>query len=100
MDFVAVAFSLALPLALGASVLLALDWPRAGSAGSAASRSGYGYILGALLLTFWMRGLSAAGLRFGWMSIALPLLLLTAAFFVVAARRGRISMAAVRASMG
>jgi hypothetical protein len=99
MDFLAIAFSLALPLALGASVMLALDWPRPGAPGSAALRCGYGYIVGALLLTLWMRGLSLAGLRFSWTSISLPLLVIIAACFALAARRGRISMAAVRSAL-
>jgi hypothetical protein len=100
MDFLTIAFSLALPLALGASVLLALDWPRAGEvAGRAALRCGYGYIVGALLLTFWMRALSAVGANFGGMSISLPLLALTAGLTAWAARRGRISLRAVRPAM-
>ena len=100
MDFLTIAFSLALPLALGASALLVLDWPRPeDAAGSAALRCGYGYIVGALLLTFWMRGLSVVGLRFSWMSIGLPLLALTAALMAWAARRGRISLPAVRSAL-
>jgi hypothetical protein len=99
-DFLTIAFSLALPLALGASALLVLDWPRAeDAAGSAALRCGYGYIVGALLLTFWMRGLSVVGLRFSWMTIGLPLLALTAALMAWAARRGRISLPAVRSAL-
>jgi hypothetical protein len=100
MDFLAIAFSLALPLALGAVVLLVLDWPHVkDQGGSAALRCGYGYIIGALLLTFWMRGLSAGGVRFSWMSISLPLLALTAALAVWAARRGRISMPGLRSAL-
>jgi hypothetical protein len=100
MDFLTIAFSLALPLALGASALLVLDWPRAeDAAGSAALRCGYGYIVGALLLTLWMRGLSMVGLRFGWISICLPLLVLSAALFALAARRGRISLPAIRSAL-
>jgi hypothetical protein len=99
-DFLAIVFSLALPLALGASILLVLDWPHARDAGgSAALRCGYGYIIGALLLTFWMRGLSAAGLRFGWISISLPLLALTVALMTWAVRSGRISLAALRSAL-
>jgi hypothetical protein len=100
MDFLTIAFSLALPLALGASVLLVLDWPHAKDpAGSAALRCGYGYIVGALLLTFWMRGLSVLGLRFSWISISLPLLALTVAVFALAARRGRVSLPALRSAL-
>ena len=100
MDLLLIAFSLALPLALGASALLVLDWPRpANAAGGAALRCGYGYIVGALLLTFWMQGLSLLGLRFSWMSISLPLLALTAALIAWAARRDRISLLAIRSSL-
>ncbi len=87
-------------MALGASALFVLDWPRAdNAAGSAALRCGYGYIIGALLLTFWMRGLSAAGLRFGWLSICLALFALITLMIVWAARRGRISPPAIRATL-
>ena len=87
-------------MALGASALFVLDWPRAdNAAGSAALRCGYGYIIGALLLTFWMRGLSAAGLRFGWLSIGLPLFAIITLMIVWAARRGRISLPAIRATL-
>jgi len=100
MDILSIAFSLALPLALGASVLVALDWPRAEErAGSAALRCGYGYILGALLLTVWMRILSAAGLRFGWVSVSVPLLAVTVALLAWSARRGRISLPAARLAL-
>jgi len=99
-DLLLIAFSLALPLALGASALLVLDWPRPrDAAGSAALRCGYGYIVGALLLTFWMHGLSLLGLRFSWLSISLPLLALTAALIVRAARRDRISLPAIRSAL-
>jgi hypothetical protein len=99
-DLLIVAFSLALPLALGASALLVLDWPRpANAAGGGALRCGYGYIVGALLLTFWMQGLSLLDLRFSWMSISLPLLALTAALIAWAARRDRISLPAIRSSL-
>src|SRR5450755_1641286 len=100
MDILSIAYSLALPLALGASVLVALDWPRAEErAGSAALRCGYGYILGALLLTVWMRILSAAGLRFSWVSVSVPLLAVTVALLAWSARRGRISLPAARAAL-
>ena len=100
MDLLIIAFSIALPLALGASALLVLDWPRPeNAAGGAALRCGYGYIVGALLLTFWMQGLSLLHLRFSWLSISLPLLALTAALIAWAARRDRISLPAIRSSL-
>ena len=100
MDLLLIAFSLALPLAVGASALLVLDWPRTEDvAGGAALRCGYGYIVGALLLTFWMRALSLLDLRFSWMSISLPLLALTAALIAWAARRGRVSLPAIRSAL-
>jgi hypothetical protein len=99
-DLLLIAFSLALPLLLGASALLVLDWPRPEDvAGGAALRCGYGYIVGALLLTFWMRGLSLLDLRFSWMSISLPLLALTAALISWAAGRGRVSLPAIRSAL-
>jgi hypothetical protein len=100
MDFLKIAFSLALPCALGLAVLLALDWPRrAETAGAAALRFGYAYVVGALLLTFWMRALSIAGLRFGGVSIGLPLLAIAIALFVLAMRHGRVSLASTRAAL-
>jgi hypothetical protein len=62
-------------------------------------RCGYGYILGTLLLTFWMRALSVVGLRFSWLSIGLPLLAITAAFLAFAVSRGRLSMPSIRSSI-
>ena len=100
MDLLTIAFSLALPLLLGVAVLLALDWPRSEDvAGRAALRCGYGYIVGALLLTFWMRALSLAGVRFGWISISVPLLALAVALTVWAEHRGRISLPSVRSAL-
>lgn len=100
MDAVNVLFSLALPLALGVSVLLAIDWPRPEErAGRAALRCGYGYIVGALLLTFWMRALSVAGVRFSWVSVSVPLLVLIGALTLWARRRGRISIPEVRSAL-
>jgi hypothetical protein len=52
-----------------------------------------------LLLTLWMRGLSAVGLRFGWLSIGLPLFAIITLMIVRAARRGRISLPAIRARL-
>ncbi len=99
MDLLTITFSLALPLALGMSLLLALDWPgRTDGAGAVALRCGYGYIVGALLLTFWMRALSVAGLRFGMLSIGLPLLAITVALFAFARRRG-LSLPSLRSAL-
>jgi hypothetical protein len=91
MDLLTIFFSLALPFALGVAVLLVIDWPGGNTApGATALRCGYGYILGALLLTFWMRVLSAIDVRFGWISISLPLLALAAGLTAWVARRGRL----------
>jgi len=102
MEYLALAFGLALPWLLGIALLLALDWPRspAGdggrSAGSAALRLGYGYFIGVLALTLWMRALSAADIGFGRISTGAPLLFALAALFAWTARRDRISVAAIR----
>jgi hypothetical protein len=104
MEYLALAFGLALPWLLGIALLLAFDWPRPSAdaddggraAGVAALRLGYGYFIGALALTLWMRALSIAGIGFGRISIGAPLLIAVAALFVWAARRNRISVAAVR----
>ena len=102
MEYLALAFGLALPWALGITLLLALDWPRSSagdgdrSAGSAALRLGYSYFIGALALTLWMHALSATGVGFGRISIGAPLLVAVVALFAWATRRNRISVAAVR----
>jgi hypothetical protein len=91
--------SLALPWLLGTGLLLAAGWPREANAPGAAEddltpwalRIGYGYTVGALLLTLWMRAASAVGVGFGRVSIALPLAVATAALFAFAWRRGRIA---------
>jgi hypothetical protein len=102
MEYFALAFGLALPWLLGIALLLALDWPRSSAdadgraAGTAALRVGYGYFIGALALTLWMRTLSVTGVAFGRISIGAPLLIAVAALFARAAQRNRISVAAVR----
>ncbi|HEY3244110.1 MAG TPA: hypothetical protein VGM03_12250, partial [Phycisphaerae bacterium] len=76
MEYLALAFGLALPWLLGIALLLAFDWPRPSAdaddggraAGVAALRLGYGYFIGALALTLWMRALSIAGIGFGRIS--------------------------------
>jgi hypothetical protein len=61
-------------------------------------RLGYGYFIGALLLTLWMRA-EPRGIRFGWIAIGVPLLVGTGMFLGVAARRGRLETAGVRATL-
>src|ERR1700676_2986940 len=93
MEYVTLTAGLMLPWLLGLALLAALGWPRPGgnSGGTAALRGGFAYCIGALLLTLWMRLLSAAGLAFGWLSIGLPLALATAALLAFAWRAGRIA---------
>ena len=102
MEYLALAFGLALPWLLGIALLLALDWPRSSagdgghSAGIAALRLGFGYFIGALALTLWMHALSATGVGFGRVSIGAALLVAVVALFAWAMRRNRISIASVR----
>ena len=104
MDVLALVLGLALPWCLGLSLLLALDWPRpAADAGANglptrghALRLGYGYFIGVLLLTLWMRALAFAGVGFARLSIGAPLLIATVALLLIAGRRKPISLAAVR----
>ena len=93
MAYAALTVGLMLPWLLGLALLFALGWPRqqGGTGGAAALRAGFGYCTGALLLTLWMRLLSVAGIMFGWLSIGLPLALVTAALFAFARRTGRIA---------
>lgn len=106
MAYLALACGLALPWLLGFLLLLALDWPRASAnasakvnGGATALRLGYGYFAGAILLTLWMRALSAAGVAFGRVSIGAPLLIAIVALVVWARRRNRISVAAGRGAL-
>ena len=95
---------LLLPWALGSAALLAardarqpLDGP-----GELAWLAGTGYLAGAILLTLWMRALSAVGVPFGIAAIGLPLLAATAALATLALRRhgGRTAAtAAARAAL-
>lgn len=105
MDDVSLAGGLVLPWLLGIALLSALDWPRApGGAGSAsgciALRLGYGYFVGALLLTLWMRALSLAGIAFGRVSIGVPLGAAAVALGVFALRRHRLPLSRLRAVPG
>ncbi len=96
MDALALLFAIALPWLLGIAMLQALDWPRNEASGVAtALRAGFGYVIGAVALTLWMRLLSIVGIGFGRASIALPLLALTAALLVYAVRMRRRSMTGV-----
>jgi hypothetical protein len=90
MDSVTLSLGLLLPWALGVAALLAArDAARPLAApGEITWLLGAGYLAGALLLTFWMRALSLAGVRFGAAAIALPLLAVAGALLILAWRRG------------
>jgi hypothetical protein len=102
MEYVALVAGLMLPWLLGLALLAALGWPQAGggSGGTAALRAGFGYCIGALLLTLWMRLLSAAGVGFGWLSIGMPLAIATVALLAFALRAGRIAPVDLRTVIG
>jgi hypothetical protein len=100
MDTLTLGFSLALPWLLGIAVLNGLRWPHGETGGVAlALRVGFGYAVGAVLVTLWMRVLSAVGVAFGWMSIALPLAVVTAGLFVYAARSHMSSLGEVKGAV-
>ena len=89
MGIVTLALGLLLPCLLGVAVLAAVrDTARAPDApGEIAWIVGAGYLVGAFLLTLWMRLLSVAGIPFGAAAIGAPLLLVTAALAYFAWRR-------------
>ncbi|HEY2864191.1 MAG TPA: hypothetical protein VGK37_11285 [Casimicrobiaceae bacterium] len=97
MEYLGLAAGLVLPWLLGVALLFALGWPRPAAGGTAALRVGFGYCIGAILLTLWMRFLSAAGVAFGWLSIGLSVAIMTAALAGFAYRAGRIHSVDVRA---
>lgn len=100
MEILALAFGLALPWLLGIALLSALAWPRGETPGvTYALRAGYGYVIGAVTLTLWMRALSAIGVQFAWISIGLPLAVITAGLLVFAAHRQRLSVAAAKGAL-
>jgi hypothetical protein len=106
MQYLALSFGLALPWLFGFLLLCALDWPRpaagataAEGGGATAMRLGYGFLLGVLLLTLWMRLESAAGLTFGRISIGAPLVIASAALAVWVARRDGISLRFARQAL-
>jgi len=101
MAYLSLACGLFLPWLFGFALLSALDWPTtsaaaANRAGGTALRLGYAYLVGALLLTLWMRVLSLSGIDFGRLSIGGPLLLGAVALLVWALRRQRIPLQAWR----
>ena len=100
MEYLSLTAGLMLPWLLGLALLAALGWPRGDSAGRAALRAGFGYCIGTLLLTLWMRLLSAVGVPFGWLSIGLPLAMAAAALAALALRAGRIAPVDLRAMLG
>jgi len=78
-----------LPWMLGIAALLALRDARRPLAapGEIAWILGVGYVVGAFLLTLWMRVLSAVGVPFGIAAIALPLLAVTLGLAYAGLRR-------------
>lgn len=98
MAYLTLTLGLALPCLLGIALLLALGWPapRDEARGTAALRLGYGVLVGWLLLTLWMRAVSAVGAPFGWASIGAPLIVVTAALLAFAARAGRLRISDAR----
>ena len=100
MEAVALALSLALPWVLGIAVLAALGWPGGEPRGWAvAMRAGFGYVVGMILLTLWMRALSAAGIGFGRLSIGLPLFAAAVLLSAWAMRNARLSIADFRSAV-
>ncbi len=100
MDAAALIVGNALAWCLGSALLLAM--PRRSSdqtAGEVAWTAGAGYLVGAFLLTVWMRALSLAGVKFALLPIVVPLAVLTLALAWLARRRapGR-AMPALRAA--
>ena len=89
MSAIALVVGWLVPWVLGAALIAAL--PRrqdAPAAGELPWSIGSGWFVGALLLSVWMRVLSAAGVSFGVAAIGAPLLLLSALLVWIAWRRG------------
>ena len=100
----AVAFiaGLTLPWLLGMAAIAAMRGRLRtdGTAGDVAWVAGAGYLAGAFLLTLWMRLLSIAGVRFGVLPIATPLVVATIALACFAWRRDGAGLsAAVRGAL-
>ncbi len=87
---IALAAGLTLPWLLGVGALFALRPARTPVvAGEGPWLLGTGYLLGAFLLTLWMRALSVAGVHFSLAAIALPLCIAAFALFALGWRRQR-----------
>jgi hypothetical protein len=101
MAYLTLTVGLLLPWLFGLALLFALGWPQRSveAAGAAALHTGFGYCIGALSLTLWMRLLSAVGIPFGWLSIGGPLALAAVALFAFAVRAGRIASVDLRVLM-
>jgi hypothetical protein len=101
-ELVSLAAGLFLPWLLGMALLAALRSSRRGpeEPGEIAWLVGAGYLVGAFLLTLWMRALSAADIRLGAAAIGAPLALATLALgFVARKRHGGALAAATRRAL-
>ena len=99
MDVLSILVGLAVPWALGAGVLLVISGRRLLEPGGVAWTLGCGWFVGSFLLTVWMRAVSYAGLKFGWLSVALPLVVLAGVLLMVAWRRDASVARAMRTSI-
>jgi hypothetical protein len=102
LDTIALVAGALLPWGVGLAALCALRAPGRPLAapGEIAWLAGAGYLVGAFVLTLWMRALSLAGVRFGVTAIALPLAIAGTALAWVAWRRyGRSLVDAPRAAL-
>src|SRR6185503_17010153 len=82
--------------ALTAALRGPFDWR---APGEAAWTKGVGFLIGAFVLTMWMRGLSAMGVAFGRASVLLPIVALAVAALYVAQRRGALRWPAMRMAL-
>ncbi len=88
MSALTLTIGLLLPWVAGIAAVAALPGRRAPSApGELAWIVGSGYLVGAFVLTLWMRALSFAGIAFGWVTIAGPLAVLAAGMGAAVWRR-------------
>ena len=100
METFALALGVALPWILGFAALAAVGWPRGDApAIRLALRVGFGYIVGAVLLTLWMRALSVLGVSFGWLSIGFPLAAVACGSVYYGVRSGQLSLADARSAL-